>query len=332
MILTAESIEEYCTGQGRRYIADGCLFLNPSGASLKGRFRGESLTLDLLSEPVVSDRNGYVRLTVDGRSRRIRLPKRGKRLTLAVPAGEHLFELLKLNESESNSLAVRFLETDGEFLPYKEQKPLRIEFVGDSITTGYGVRAPQADGHYCTKEQDFTLSYAYLTARALNAEYSVVAASGWGMYRSKYAEHAMPDFYGCVDLTRNEKKYDFSFRPDYIVLALGTNDFSYLADLDEAARMRELVAFRDHTVAFVRRLLTENAKVIFVYGFAGSERQAGFPAFAEEVWRAVDDPRFYTLGVRSNYDLDDIRAGHPGRKTHRLAAARLIRMIEKDLR
>ena len=333
MILAAESIEEYCTCQGRRYIADGCLFLNPSGASLKGGFRGESLTLDLLSEPVVSDRNAYVRLTVDGRSRRIRLPKRGKRLTLAVPAGEHLFELLKLNESESNSLSIASIRTDGEFLPIREEKVLKIEFVGDSITTGYGVRAKSADEDYSVATQDFTLSYAYLTARALNAEYSVVAASGWGLYKSKYAEHAIPDFYDNVDLTRNRVKWDFSlFRPDVIVLALGTNDFSYLADLDEVARSRELVAFRDHTVAFVRRLLSENAKVIFVYGFAGSERQAGFPAFAEEVWRAVDDPRFYTLQVRSNHDLDDIRAGHPGRKTHRLAAARLIRTIEKDLR
>lgn len=332
MILTAEAIERICYCQGRRYTMNGCLFFNPSGASVKGRFRGESLTMDLVAEPVVAGRNAYVRLTVDGSSRRIRLPRRGKRLTLTLPAGEHVFEIVKLNESESNSLALRSLETDGEFLPYEEQKALRIEFVGDSITTGFGVRAPRADGDYCTKEQDFTLSYAYLTARALNAEYSVVAASGWGLYKSKYASHAMPDFYDHVDLTRNRLPYDFSFRPDYVVLALGTNDFSYLADLDEETQGRERAVLLDRFVAFTRRLLSEGAKVILLYGFAGSPAQAGLPAFMQEVWRAVDDPRLYTLEVRDDYTLNDVRCGHPGRRTHRLAAARLIRLIEKDLR
>ena len=323
-------LDKYFKCEGRRYVNNGRLFLNASGALLKGRFRGESLSLNLFSEPTVKGRNAYIRLTMDGARRRVRLPVGEKVLSFTFPAGEHTFELIKLNESESNSLALSSVTTDGEFLPVTEEKKIKIEFIGDSITTGFGVRAKRADEEYTTATQDVTLAYSSLTARALNAEMEICAASGWGMYKSKYAEHAVPDFYGNVDLTRNREKYDFSFRPDVIVLALGTNDFSYLADLAGEKREKEYAALTRKSVAFIKKLL-KRAPVVWVYGFSGSESQAGLPAFVEEVWRELDCPHFYTLQVRSSHSLNDIRAGHPGRRTHKLAAQRLIRFIKKTI-
>ena len=312
--------------EGRRYVNSGRLFLNASGASLKGRFRGENLSLTLFSEPVVKGRNAYIGLTLDGRRRRIRLPKGEKVLSFDLSAGEHTFEIVKLNESESNSLALSSAATDGKFLPVIEGKKTRIEFIGDSITTGFGVRAKRADEEYTTATQDVTLAYSYSTARALNAEMEVTAASGWGMYKSKYAEHAIPDFYENIDLTRNREKYDFSFRPDVIVLALGTNDFSYLADLAGAKKDKEYAALKSKSIAFIRKLL-KRAPVVWVYGFSGSESQKGLPAFIEEVWRLVDCPNFYTLQVKDSHSLNDICAGHPGKRTHKLASRRLARFL-----
>ena len=332
MILSASEIEKYCFCQGRRYVEDGRLFLNPSGASLKGLFRGECLKIALRGDPAQEGRNTYIRLTFDGRSRRIRLPLKEKVIALSAPMGEHLFEIVKLSESQSNALSVSSVVTDGDFLPYREQKPLKIEFVGDSITTGFGVRAKRADEEYTTATQDVTLSYAYLTARALNAEMHVVAASGWGVYKSKYAEQAIPDYYGNVDLTRNAAPWDFSlFRPDLIVVALGTNDFSYLGDLSPEKRAEEKAALKKTYVAFLRSLLRQDAKVILCYGFSGSEAQAELPALAHEIWRDIDSPDFYTLQVKDAHSLSDIRAGHPGRKTHRLAAKKLVACIKSIL-
>ena len=314
--------------EGRRYVEDGRLFLNASGASLKGLVRGTILEIALRGDPAVKGRNTYVRLTVDGRGKRIRLPLKEKVISLAFEEGEHAFEIVKLNESESNSLSVTFVRTNGEFLPLREEKKLKIEFVGDSITTGYGVRAKRSDEGYSVATQDVTLSYAYLTARALNAEMQIVAASGWGLYKSKYAEHAIPDFYDNVDLTRNRAKWDFSlFRPGVIVLALGTNDFSYLADLSADDRARELDALRDHFVAFTRRLLEQGASVVLLYGFSGSDKQRDLPALIERVWRAVDSPRLHALQVPDAHGINDIAAGHPGKRTHRLAARYLTRLI-----
>jgi len=324
MILSAGEIEKYCSVQGRRYVEDGRLFLNASGASVKGLCRGNVFTISLYSRPTVKGRNAYIRLTLDGRSRRIRLPIGEKTLSFDLPAGEHTFEIVKLNESESNALAISSLK--GEFLPFREEKRCRIEYVGDSITTGFGVRAKRADEEYTTATQDVTLSYAYLTSRALDAEMQIVAASGWGLYKSKYAECAIPDYYDNVDLTRNAEKYDFSFSPDVIVLALCTNDFSYLADLSGEKRDEEYAALKRKSITFLRKLL-QRAPVVWVYGFSGSESQAGLPAFVEEVWSEISSPRFYTLQVRDSHSLNDICAGHPGKKTHKLAAQRLVRLL-----
>ena len=170
------SLERVFLCQGRRYAEGGRLFLNGSGASLQGAFHGEKLTLFLFSEPISAGRNAYVRLTVDGRTERIRLPKgekritrdfpKGeKRITRDFPRGEHLFEIIKLTESANNSLAVEKVETDGRFLPPKEESALKIEFIGDSITTGFGVLSRETYGEYKTKEQDVTEAFPYLTAK-----------------------------------------------------------------------------------------------------------------------------------------------------------------------
>ena len=323
-VLTADAENFFCL-QGRRYVKDGRLFLNSSGASLKGLFRGKTLCLTLFSEPVTAGRNAYIRLTVDGKTRRYRMPKGEKRFSFDLGQGEHLFEIIKLTESENNSLAFLSAETDGDFLPADPCRGLKIEFVGDSITTGFGVLCRKEYGEYKTKEQDVTKAFPYLTARALGATYNVIAAGGWPIYKSKYAPYAIPDYYEGVDLTRNTEKWDFSaFHPDLIVVTLGTNDFSYLADLSEEERAKEHAEVKRRFLSFLRRLLTQNAKIVLVYGF--------FPypdlgVMTEEVKTELKDPRVSTLSVQSAASLGNVRAGHPGRVTHKKAAARLIKHI-----
>jgi len=329
MLVTAAEIEKCFHCQGRRYAEGGRLFFNPSGASIKGLFRGSLLTITLLAEPIEKGRNAYIRLSLDGRMRRIRLPAKEKSLKFSVREGEHSFEIIKLTESQNNFLGISRVETDGEFLPVREKKSLKIEFIGDSITTGFGVLSHERYGDYQTAEQDVTKAFPHLVASALNAEYHLVAAGGWGICRSKYSEHSIPDFYGNVDLLRNTDKWDKKrFSPDLFVVTLGTNDFSYLADLSEEERLRERTEVKAHFIAFLEELLREKKPIILLYGFFD---YPDLGVMTEEVWREISSPLLSTLEVRSASSLDDIRAGHPGRRTHRLAARRLLRCIRSVL-
>ena len=325
MILGVGEIEKYCFCQGRRYAEGGRLFFNHSGASFKGLFRGKSLKLALFSEPISAGRNAYIRLTVDGRTKRIRLPKGEKVLAVALPEGEHSFEVIKLTETANNTLGFISAETDGVFLPYTERKAMKIEFIGDSITTGFGVLAKETYGEYQTKEQDVTKAFPHLVSHVLDAEYHVIAAGGWPIYKSKYAPYAIPDYYANVDLTRNTAKWDENaFSPDLFVVTLGTNDFSYLADLTEMERRAERAEVKAHFIAFLRRLLRRNIPILLVYGFFD---YPDLGVMTEEVRRELDSPLLTTLEVRSAASLGDVRSGHPGKRTHRLAAERLKRSI-----
>ena len=322
------AFEERFTLQGRRYVRDGRLFLNASGASLCGRFQGEKLTFLVESDYAEKGRNAYVRLTVDGKTARYRLPRGEKTLCVYLPQGRHDFEIVKITESANNSFAVISVETDGVFLPKEEKAGLKLEFIGDSVTTGFGVLAKETYGEYKTKEQDFTKAFPYLTAKALSAAYCVTAAGGWPIYKSKYAPYAIPDYYENVDLLRNEEKWDFSaYTPDVVVVTLGTNDFSYLADLPAEQEKEERGEVFRHFLAFVKRLLAlyPAAKIVLFYGFF---EYPDLGVLTKEVVADLASPRVTCLETPSAASQDDVRAGHPGKKTHSLAAKRLFEYIK----
>jgi lysophospholipase L1-like esterase len=108
----------------------------------------------------------------------------------------------------------------------------RIEFIGNSITCGYGVEGESASSPFTPETESATLSYAALIGRALNADYAMVAYSGRGVVRNygdsnKTSPYPMPSLYDrtcCYDSTQ---VWDFtSWIPQVVVINLGTNDFS----------------------------------------------------------------------------------------------------------
>lgn len=123
-------------------------------------------------------------------------------------------------------------EVDGSLLSKKPaNKRKKVEFIGNSITCGYGVEAAAADEPFSDSTSNFLKSYAGLLARALDAEISVVARSGIGIHRN-YNEpvnnhgETMPMVYDRAAISEKDSLWDFSFVPDLVCLNLGTNDLS----------------------------------------------------------------------------------------------------------
>lgn len=152
-------------------------------------------------------------------------------------------------------------------LPAPERPELRIEFIGNSITCGYGTEADNGSVRYSYDNQNHTLSYAYLTARALDADFNVVARSGIGMYRSYNGpregtpDERMPGEYDRT-LIYNPAHYwnHRSFRPDIICINLGTNDTS-LGNYDIEAFELAYKKFLVHL-----RTLQPQAKIVMLTG------------------------------------------------------------------
>lgn len=154
----------------------------------------------------------------------------------SLAQGAHSARIVYAIEGREKEPAIFGYEIFGpgaELLDAPARPDLKIEFIGNSITCGYGTEADSGQVHFSYDNENHTLSYTYLTARALDADFNVVAKSGIGMYRSYGGPiegtpgNRMPDVYDRTMFQTDKAMWDHSqFNPDIICINLGTNDTS----------------------------------------------------------------------------------------------------------
>ncbi len=124
------------------------------------------------------------------------------------------------------------LDTGATLLPIDNRFDRRIEFIGNSITSGYGVMGDSTACHFSPQTENAAMSYASITARALHAEYHLISYSGRGVVRNygdsnKTSLNPMPVLYERICCFDSTSKWDFKkWIPQAVVINLGTNDFS----------------------------------------------------------------------------------------------------------
>lgn len=149
--------------------------------------------------------------------------------------GTHTLGLRKLSENMRGKTALLALETDGEVLPAQErEKKLTIEFVGDSITCGFGNEAPGRDSLFETSEENGWMTYGAVAARELGAEFNMISVSGISTAPGKHPfipmkqmneVYPFTDVYCDERLDKEPAAWDFaSHHKDIVAVNLGTND------------------------------------------------------------------------------------------------------------
>ena len=229
------------------------------GVYFEGRFSGPSV------EVAVDTGGEHLAVSVDG-VRKAELIKSGAtRLTLdRLGPGAHVVRLDKLTESQSGSSRFEgfFVGKGGKALP-APARPHRIEFIGDSHTVGYGVRSASRD---CTEQQvhdltDTSLAFGPILAARLDADYRIEAFSGRGVvrnYNGIVPGEPLPALFPRLIAGQAEPRVaaNDAWKPEIVVIGLGTNDFSTAlhageAWADEAALRKD---YRDSYVAFIEGL------------------------------------------------------------------------------
>ena len=214
--------------------AEGALRFGWPGVWFEGRFSGTGVAV------AVESATDHFRLLVDGEERASLVEPGAARLVLSgLPPGEHVVRLEKLTESQQGGgRFLGFFAADGaEPLPPRP-RPRRIEYIGDSYTVGYGNTSRARE---CTSDQvhdttDTSRAFGPLLAARLGADYRIHAFSGFGIVRN-YAggvpdlslpaiyDRAIPGDPASAGAAADAADDD-GWRPQLIVVNLGTNDFS----------------------------------------------------------------------------------------------------------
>ena len=108
------------------------------------------------------------------------------RLANGLPEGEHSLTLTYIIEGHGKKPTFYgLLLDDGCSLGERPTLPdRRIEFIGNSITCGYGNESIERSDPFEYETENHYYAYAAITARNLHAQHWVVARSGIGAYRN----------------------------------------------------------------------------------------------------------------------------------------------------
>ncbi len=173
----------------------------------------------------------------------------------------HTVTIRKITENAKGKLCLMEFYTDGEILkPDREifeshedaehgtgrrKDVLHLEFIGDSITCGFGNMVNDANRMFYSADENSWMAHPAVAARKLQADFSVIACSGIaateGIGKFAYALPPMKYYYPYRDRMAQEMEgavdepvlWDFQEHvPDVIVLNLGTNDATVI-DLND---------------------------------------------------------------------------------------------------
>ena len=204
-----------------------------SGARQRLRFVGSSVGV------LMDDDKGanYAMAWIDGQpGKKFQLNARDGFYPLAqgLKEGEHTVEVVRITECFLGLTGFRgfVLDRGARALPWGNVPDRRIEFIGDSITCGYGVEVDDPKLRFVPATENYCLGYSALAARQLEADTLVVARSGIGMLRNydgprDGSKDAMPQIYPATFYLQPKPEWDFSrYTPDVVCVNLDTNDFS----------------------------------------------------------------------------------------------------------
>ncbi|HYE06375.1 MAG TPA: SGNH/GDSL hydrolase family protein [Planctomycetota bacterium] len=271
-------------------------------------------------------------VVVDGEPTSVITLVDGQTVYPVVPSlapGRHTIELCKRTECWRLPVQVRGFQLGaGVALAPPTAPTRRIEFLGDSITCGYGNEAKSQDERFSYATENAWLAWGAIAARRLAADYSCVAMSGIWLQQDG-ENRPLPTFWESTMPLTDPTPWDFSrWQADAVVVNLGTNDSGKPID-----RARWTEAYR----AFIARIraVYPAAHIFLVIGPMGHGPDRVIPIYNEEIVasaRAAGDTRIHALALPDQDGADGIGADwHPSVATHRGMAERIAAAIRDEL-
>lgn len=331
---------------GRTALNNDMLWCSLSGTGVEFNFKGKYASVKISGDSTSLnkyDPNNQARIAIYVNGERIiddmiDEPEKNYNIINSNISDNYNVKIVKLSESLSSSFAIKEIKLDGN--PEPVRKNGLIEFIGDSITCGYGIDDENKDHNYSTATEDITKTYAYKTAESLGYDYSMVSFSGHGVlsgYTSEKinSEMTVPKYYNKIGHSNysllngknpDEIEWDFSKKPDIIVLNLGTNDSSYCqSDLQKQSD------FKLEYIKFLKQIREKNpdSKIVCTMGIMGGTLFPVIESAVLDYKSEYGDNKIYTM----EFDVQSFNDGvcvdyHPSEKTNIKASKKLTEFLK----
>ncbi len=294
-----------------------------SGCLIKTGFTGTSISVKLVDDSL---RNWFT-VKLDDSVFTFKADKANGmyRLAADLKNGRHSIEISRRTEWHGGNTGFQGFIIDENEKHFALPKLGRsIEFIGNSLTCGYGNEGSSREEHFRYETENSYLTYGALVSRAVKADCIFVCRSGIGMYQDYGGDtnFVQPKLYD--EIVKGRKAvWDYEkHQPDIVVIELGANDLN--KPLDSSA-------FANSYTRFIEKIRKqyEQAKIICAAGpdlpgDKNSKFQSYLQAITAQFAGTDDNVYYFYFGIIDANGSD----WHPNVKEHRQMANALLPFVK----
>ncbi|MBQ8208089.1 MAG: hypothetical protein IJZ89_05070 [Clostridia bacterium] len=256
-------------------------------------------------------------------------------------------------QASSTVITLDALYTDGEFKQLPDRK-YKIEVFGDSVTSGEGLAGAVCLKHWIPAVFSCRGNYALRVANALDADWSIVSQSGWGVFTDwrNNRNNAIPRYYDyvCGPIKSEEQTvlgsqdiFDIeNDKTNITIINLGGNDNSAFGGetwVDEngvshkMSRPDDLYLIVDAVYNFCAniRKRNKNTLILWCYNMLTDGLNDQIIEGVEKYINDSADGKVFTVCIPRADDSMKGSRNHPGTKAHKLYADAILKRLEEIL-
>ena len=331
---------------GRMDLSRRPLALDWTGAGLECLFRGSDLWAEL-EAPAMSPVMWMIVLADGAPVARFPVEPgiRFYPLVLGMePQNARVVTLMKetqcMPDNPEATVLLHSLRMNGDLEPLPA-RDLKIEFVGDSLTSGEGSLAPRGNDEWISMWFSARGNYSWIACSELNAERRILSQSGWGVCWDweHNPDHTLTAHYEeicgvlqgpAADARGCTKPYDFSvWQPDIVCIRLGTNDNNGMNMKNSAEQDRDTLV--RGSLGLLRLVRKNNPAAKIVWILPSSDCRPDLPAEAVRLAREEGMTGLYTFTLPDYHEEDMGARFHPNAAWNRKAGLLLAGWLRESV-
>lgn len=297
------------------------------GCTMALSFEGTSVKL------LLDDGGNNYNIFIDNRPPVTLVTQKGvKEYTLASGLADGLHTVMVNRRTEAGNGVATFegfkIDENKSVHFWPKSPKYKIEFIGDSLTVGYGNMCSNVNETDLRAMSDNYMSWGPIACRAVDAEWSIIAISGKGVVRnygdtSKASKGVLPYYYDRALMANPKAKWSSAeWKADLVVINLGTNDVSTEPKPDKGDFIK---GYRD-LIAAVRGFYPEAKLLLCV----SPMNQDTLKPWIEEI-AAAEKADFLVLPTLSQTEMSGCQ-WHPTVAGHQKMADKLIIKLNEILK